>query len=244
VKIPDFISPVVAWRVWQWDTSGLKSLNGEAWLSQKPLQAGCRVHTARLSHDAPEFNCTCGIHASKSLAYLRRTQFWQYGSVHGEVSLWGSVVEHEQGFRAEFAYPKAFYLSSDILPVTLKEIEARMRCLTGYGCDISIAADGSAIPLWRKGSGFATDGLDFLMSRGQEWYARRKDECTLKAGGRIAVLGRGIAVVNRVDGEHVHAVLWNRGGLRIRRREIAWDTRNMRWEAIPHACADMPTLSS
>jgi len=106
-----------------------------------------------------------------------------------------------------------------------------MRTLTGYGCDISIAGDGSTIPLWRKASGFDGAGLDFLLSRGQEWYAQRKNERTLRVGDRIAVLGHGIALVERVDDEHINAVLWNRSRLRIRRSEIVWAMQNMRWEA-------------
>jgi len=47
----------------------------------------------------------------------------------------------------------------------------------------------------------------------------------------VAVLGRGIAVVERVDGKEVHVVLWNRSILRIGRKHISWDDQNMRWEA-------------
>lgn len=241
MNIPDFISPIVAWRVWQWAAAGLKSLNGEPWLPSKPLQAGCRVsgcgspvrspHAARPSHYAPQFHCSCGIYASKSLDQLWRTQFWQYGSIHGDVSLWGSLVEHEQGFRAEFAYPKALYVTSDMLPVTLKEIQKRIQTLVGYGCDLFIAHNTSTIRLWLKGSGLDAAGLDFLMNRGEEWYARRKDDRTIKIGDRIAVLGHGIAVVEQADDEHVHAVLWNRSVLRIGRSRMTWDEGNRRWEA-------------
>ncbi len=50
-------------------------------------------------------------------------------------------------------------------------------------------------------------------------------------GDRVAVLGRGIAVVEHADETEVHALLRNRITLRIARREIRWDQRNMRWEA-------------
>jgi hypothetical protein len=240
VKIPDYISPIVAWRVWLSDAAGLRSLNGELWPPSRPLQAGCRVsgsatlvgraHTADPSHDAPKFDCTCGIYGSKSLHHLRRTQYWQHGGLHGEVSLWGNVVEHEQGFRAEFAYPKTLYLPSEMLPVTLREIQIRIQVLAKYGCDLFIAHNTSSIPLWRKGSGLDATGLDFLSSRGQEWYARRKHERTLKPGDRVAVLDRGIGVIERVCDKEVHAVLWNRSMLRIEREDILWDEGNMRWE--------------
>jgi hypothetical protein len=50
-------------------------------------------------------------------------------------------------------------------------------------------------------------------------------------GDRVAVLGQGIAVVERAGDREVYAVLWNKLTLRIARREIRWDQRNTRWEA-------------
>lgn len=230
MRVPDFISPIVGWRVWQWDSAGLKSLNGEPWQPGKPLQAGCRDHAPGHSHDAPEFDCSCGIYAAKTLDHLRRTQFWHFGTVRGEVGLWGSVVQHEAGYRAEFAYPKTLHLPSETLAVTIKQIEVRIQSLIGYGCDLFIDHDNRTIPLWAKQSGVYAIGLDFLVSRGHEWYARRKHERTIKIGDRIAVLGRGIAVVEQVSHEHVHAVLWNREVLRLQRAKILWHEQNMRWE--------------
>jgi len=34
--------------------------------------------------------------------------FSSYGSVdaYGEVHLWGKIIEHQDGYRAEYAYPK------------------------------------------------------------------------------------------------------------------------------------------
>jgi hypothetical protein len=54
-------------------------------------------------------------------------------------------------------------------------------------------------------------------------------------GDRVAVLGRGIAVVEYADDTEVHALLSNRSVLRIGRREIVWDERNMRWETDANA---------
>ena len=162
------------------------------------------------------------------------SDFWRYGSVFGEVSLWGSVIEPDAGYRAEFAYPKTLHLPFEALPFTLKQIEIRIQSLIGYGCDLSIAHGDSSIPLWARQSGLHATGLDFLMSRGQKWYARRKHERTFKVGDRIAVLGRGIAVVDQVSQEHVDAVLWNREVLRIQHKKIAWDEDNMRWESNMH----------
>jgi hypothetical protein len=54
-------------------------------------------------------------------------------------------------------------------------------------------------------------------------------------GDRVAVLGRGIAVVEYADDTEVHALLSNRSVLRIARKEIVWDERNMRWETDANA---------
>ena len=86
VTIPDCISPILGYRVWQWDEAGLHSLNGEPWLPGKALSVACRaqvcgtavgrtgaVHEA---HAAPLATCTCGVYATKSLVHLRRTGVW------------------------------------------------------------------------------------------------------------------------------------------------------------------------
>ena len=129
---------------------------------------------------------------------------------------------------AQFAYPKSLFLPSEALPITLAEIQLRLQSLVPYRCDIFVAHDGRSIALWRKESRLDPAGLDFLTSRGKEWYARRKHQRGLKPGDRIAV-GRGIAVVEQADDHWVHA-LWNRGTLRLPRKDIAWDNINSRWE--------------
>jgi hypothetical protein len=60
----------------------------------------------------------------------------------------------------------------------------------------------------------------------------------LKKGDRVAILGRGIAVVEQVDGKEVHVVLWNRCMLRIGRKEIVWDEGNTRWETDANALSN------
>jgi hypothetical protein len=47
----------------------------------------------------------------------------------------------------------------------------------------------------------------------------------------VAVLGRGIAVVKHANDTEVHALLSNRIMLRMRRKDIASNRQNTRWEA-------------
>ncbi len=95
---------------------------------------------------------------SKNLGHLRTTGYEGYG-IHGEVCLWGKVVEHEQGYRAQLAYPKNFFLSPDALPFTLAEIQSRLKMLTTYCIDIFLADPKRNIPLWAKGQGIRWRGF-------------------------------------------------------------------------------------
>jgi hypothetical protein len=182
-------------------------------------------------------NCTCGIYAAKSLEHLRKNGYDRCG-IYGEVCLWGTVVEHERGWRAQLAYPKNLFLSPDALPFTLAEIWPRLQALTLYGSDIFGLDNDQTISLWGKRSGFDPAGLDYLIEIGKEYYVRHQRNRILKKGDRVAVLGRGIAVVEQVDGKWIQAVVWNKCALRIARKYIRWDNQNMRWETSPSACVE------
>jgi hypothetical protein len=239
VKIPDYISPVVGYRVWQWNAAGLNSLNGELWCAGRPLEAACRaavpgifvgyaraVHSA---HELPHSDCTCGVYAAKSIEHLRQFGYEGRG-VHGEVYLWGNVVEHKRGWRAQFAYPKSLFLPPEAIPFTLTEIDARVKTLTAFDTDIFILGKQESIRFWKNGSGFDAAGLDYLIKTRKEHYLRRLEERTLKEGDRVAVLGRGIAVVKQTDNRKVLAVLGSGLVLTIARKDIVMNQQNRRWE--------------
>jgi hypothetical protein len=75
MSIPDYISPIVGYRVWKWENTGLKSLCGERWKPSQLLAARCRASVvvgplagrAEAVHDAhepPQTNCTCGVYTA------------------------------------------------------------------------------------------------------------------------------------------------------------------------------------
>jgi hypothetical protein len=241
MSVPDYISPIIGYRVWKWENTGLKSLCGERWHSGQSLAARCRasvvvgpiagraeaVHDA---HDVPKADCTCGVYAVKTLDHFRSAGYERFG-IHGEVYLWGTVVEHELGWRAQFAYPKTLFLPPDLIPSDTKEMESRLEALAAYSTDIFIVGGGQSIPLCWKGSGFDAAGLDYLIGKRTQYYVRRQRDRTLMRGDRVAVLGRGIAVVEHADDTEVQALLRSRIMMRIARNEIRWDQQNMRWEA-------------
>jgi preprotein translocase subunit YajC len=239
MNVPDYISPVVGFRVWQWDATGLRSLNGEKWFAHQPLSAVCRADAcgsisglSKATHNPDElpcFKCTCGVYAARTMEHLNQCGYQKFG-VHGEVYLWGKVVEHERGWRAQFAYPKALLLAADTIPFSLSEINARLQTLTKFGTDIFLLQDRERVAVWRHGSGFDAPGLDYLIKTRKEYYVRRQQERTLKKGDRVAVLGHGIAVVEQIDGKEAHVALGNRLVLRIARKEIVVSEQNNRWE--------------
>ena len=119
---PDYPEPVVAWRVWfareDQGRTRLRSLFHDlSWPVREPLAAEClrrRLPFRRGDHSAPAASCHCGIYAAsleRVGSYL--DPGWLRGRrepVVGRVSLWGRVVECEQGWRASLAYPERLYV--------------------------------------------------------------------------------------------------------------------------------------
>jgi hypothetical protein len=224
--IPDYIMPLIGYRAWRWnDATGLKSLNGEPWLPGRPLAAGCRA----VAHEPPHADCTCGVYAARNLEHLHRFGYERCG-IHGEVYLWGTVVEHKLGWRAQFAYPKSLFLPPNVFPFKLAEIDARLKTLIAFGADVFILGDHESIRFWTNDSGFDATGVDYLLKTRQECHNRRRQEHTLKKGDRVAVLGQGIAVVEHTDEKEALVVLGKRLALRIALNDIALNQQYMRWE--------------
>jgi preprotein translocase subunit YajC len=184
------------------------------------------VHDAR---ELPHPNWTCGVYAAKNLEHLRQFGYQRRG-IHGEVYLWGTVVEHKLGWRAQFAYPKSLFLPPDAIPFTLTEIDARLKTLIAFGTDIFILGEYESICFWKNGSGFDATGLDYVIKTRKEYYVRRQLERILKKGDRVALLGRGIVVVEQADEQDTVLVLGNKLELRIARKDIVFNQHNLRWE--------------
>jgi len=98
---------VHAWKSWRVSNAGeLLSLDRDAvWSPGVPFRATCGRDPVLFSacSEPPGIKCICGVHAWKHESKARAST--PPGAVFGIVSLWGHVVEHEHGFRAEFAYP-------------------------------------------------------------------------------------------------------------------------------------------
>jgi hypothetical protein len=125
VNAPDYVEPVLGWRMWWAVESGgelhLSSVfYSVTWPHREPLVATC--NRFRLSfwrfgdrHAAPGERCECGVYAAplKSLrTYLQGSFRMRRMPVVGRVALWGTVLEHERGWRASIAYPERLYIAT------------------------------------------------------------------------------------------------------------------------------------
>lgn len=106
------VEPILAWRAWtltgrrDGTRLRLRPLSGSPrpWSPLEPARGTCR---RRRLHPVPGMDCTCGLHAMRDPDPLRRARS---PAVIGTTALWGRVVEHEHGYRGEFAYPQRLRL--------------------------------------------------------------------------------------------------------------------------------------
>ena len=158
ILAPDYIEPVVGWRIWAVSESErrlrLRSLVFDAtWPPGRPFVAECRERPHRLRrlwrrqpsmHRPPDWSCDCGIYATRRVAVAVRYAE-TYGSRHwrvlhrvlGRVSLWGSVLEYTDGWRAARAYPLELFIPR-VGPVGSPGAEAIAEALADYGVRVEI----------------------------------------------------------------------------------------------------------
>ncbi len=147
---PDYIEPLVGWRLWSIVESGGKArlgspVHSQAWTPCEAFHATCHARQRQRrrpwrwepveAHDVPAEGCTCGVYALSLSDHLLEECFqpimmeyrFEY-RVIGRVSLWGDVVEAARGWRASIAYPAELWLP---------EMEHRRRA----SLDLTRAAD-------------------------------------------------------------------------------------------------------
>lgn len=130
--IPDLTTCLVGWRGWRVTAAGdgyrLQALGrNEIWSPKKPIAAECREDYMTMSifsswgepdntkpHDCPSKDCHCGVWAFRSLdEFKKMAESYHSTVVVGQVYLWGRVLECENGYRAQYAYPKELWLFNE-----------------------------------------------------------------------------------------------------------------------------------
>ncbi len=105
-EIPDILEPVVGYRTWAFSAEGLLLSHhyNWAWPAKQKLTGYC--HCGMISRSSekrcPVENHNCGIHVGLT---ENEMMISQAPFVWGRVACWGKVIEHEKGYRGEFAYP-------------------------------------------------------------------------------------------------------------------------------------------
>ena len=111
-RAPDYTATMTGWRAWDVSEGLLEAVgNKHRWKPRRVEAAVCRSGV----HEAPKFNCHCGFWSFKTLELLLEARKGAPGPdpVVGPVEIWGRVIECENGFRSEFAYPKELWLLED-----------------------------------------------------------------------------------------------------------------------------------
>ena len=113
--------PITGWRIWNLSQDGdgprLRPAGSgvDAWKPRQAMEARCGLPALLTrsigQHNAPDIRCRCGIYAGRSLdTFPRPRPAWPPPPVVGTVALWGTVIEHERGWRARYAYPSRLRL--------------------------------------------------------------------------------------------------------------------------------------
>jgi hypothetical protein len=156
-QAPDRIAPVQGWRVWDVvlldDAPRLCSLAfWSLWIPGKAAAATCRrtplegVVAGLPPHGAPAEGCRCGLYATVGAAdtiEYSRSVGRRKDTVHrvfGRVSLWGTVIECEGGWRASLGYPAAIFVPA-----------VRRRRLRGGLAGASLPVERIAVGLYEYG---------------------------------------------------------------------------------------------
>lgn len=94
------------------------------WPGRAPIVASC--YETQAAHAAPDEWCACGVYACEepgaALFYAHRSG----APVVGTARLWGRVVQHDAGWRAEKAYPDRLYVPREVFDAHTEDVAAHL----------------------------------------------------------------------------------------------------------------------
>jgi hypothetical protein len=148
--------PIVGWRQWNFMYPHfLANLgNDTIYVPREKIEARCEQYSTigtlvlrkdHSEHQAPHLTCMCGIYAYKEKPRLLREIRNIYSGlrlVYGEINLWGKVIEHEDGYRAQFGYPKRLWCTPAIEPLA-----GWIGYVYGVPCEVMPSGDGEEIKI-------------------------------------------------------------------------------------------------
>jgi hypothetical protein len=134
--------PIVGWRRWNFMYPHfLANLgNDTIYVPREKIEARCEQED-HSEQQAPHLTCMCGIYAYKEKPrLLGEIRNIYSGLVYGEINLWGKVIEHEDGYRAQFGYPKRLWCTPAIEPLA-----GWIGYVYGVPCEVMPSGDGEEI---------------------------------------------------------------------------------------------------
>jgi len=144
--------PIVGWRQWNFMYPHfLANLgNDTIYVPREKIEARCE-QVGHSEQQAPHLTCTCGIYAYKEKPRLLReirnkmtipAIYSGRRLVYGEINLWGKVIEHEDGYRAQFGYPKRLWCTPAIEPLA-----GWIGYVYGVPCEVMPSGDDEEIKI-------------------------------------------------------------------------------------------------
>ncbi len=139
-SVPDLTDYVVGWREWYLlphpdmpeaklysgyniMSTTIEGVSGPYWPFRKPLESVCaQSEVSPCNHEGHQVGHGCGIYAYKN------DSLW-IAPCWGKVALWGRIVEHEDGYRAQYAYPLELHVKEEKLADELR---------INYGCEVVV----------------------------------------------------------------------------------------------------------
>jgi len=106
---------IVAWRLWRWDRGHLRGIGvREVWPEREAREAEC-LSEGKPRHRpktlVPVWGCHCGFYALRAEPFTRFLWDVMHADssgarlILGTVALWGRIVTHQDGYRAQYACP-------------------------------------------------------------------------------------------------------------------------------------------
>jgi hypothetical protein len=110
--MPPEVGEIIAWRAWRYDNGLVGSTVVD--MTWTPGEVVRGVIEDDGGWDLGGWGGGFGVHGWKTQAEAHAYAAWwsarlpTFAVVLGRVALWGTVVEHERGYRAEYAKPASF----------------------------------------------------------------------------------------------------------------------------------------
>ena len=168
-RAPDLAGPILGWRVWRIALDGelVSAYTPAGWPARAPIVARCYEHPGQ--HEAPHEQCVCGVYAcddaNAALFYAHRSG----SAVVGRTKLWGRVVEHEAGWRAERSYPESVYVPREHFEETADDVAAHLA--RRYGVTVHVVEELRSVVSAPIGEPVAPREIPMPVL--PEWVARR-----------------------------------------------------------------------